>query len=171
MTTAAETSGKPEMNENMVVIDDLAESQVVSLAGFLSGIPNVTVLHADDPFEGVRGMVAFYEKDSQESSVWLRSRFANAVEDMETFSSDSDVEQAKGAMIRCLTGKEWVQADDPKRRLVGFVKYEPIGSPKGSSAMMFSTFVIKSLPEDVRKSFQAWRDERVGHNSKSVGVE
>lgn len=149
-----------EASDSLIV--DLTQEQVETLAKFMAGVPGLTVLPCDDPFKGVKGSLAFYTAGNEEKSVWLRWRFARAVESTETFGRDSNQEEAKKRLVECLTQDGWVPCDDPKTLQCGFAKHQPVGSQTGSKAVVFGISVIKRMPDDVRQMFQAWRKQRMG---------
>lgn len=139
-------------------VDIQTEQQLGEISEFFSGVPSVMVLPCDDPFEGVLGVIVYNEiGGNEEQSVWFRKRIYNAVSYTKVFDGDSDPVDAEAALARCLREPEWFKADNPKRLMIGFVKSEPLGSPRGSQAVMFNLEVIKNMPKDLRNELEMWR--------------
>jgi hypothetical protein len=147
--------------------------ELEEIAGFLRGIPGVTVLQADDPCRGEVGYVVWYlQKDGEfyireeydgvvleEVEIYMMAKACRRISwvdgaDQNGILPRSDVEMR---ITEVINSRGWCCNDDPSRRLMGFVKPRPIGSGEGSPGFMVRLDDSKWLPKLLKNRLMAWR--------------
>ena len=144
------------------------KAEIGSVLEFLQGAPGITLLPNDDPFEGLRGFVAFYVTctpagETEERSLWLAWRYGKPVPetDREPFRMDEVkdpqvLEDVEKLITECVTEPGWVRCDDPKRLVVGFAKHVRPEDDGETDGMFITISAFKFLSPDVQKKVTDW---------------
>ena len=162
----------------------LTQEQVGSLREFLTGIPTVQVIALDDPPEGLRGYVCFVQKEGmdEENTLLFQHRYAKPASITERLpilndilepvpDGSTDLRDAFLDMVRaCISQPGWRKCDDPKRRLIGFIKQVPVDSHEDSQVLMIPFGVFKAIPDNLKQDVMSWRASNDDEVTESLSV-
>jgi hypothetical protein len=165
------------MNEEMNV-QLMSEESVRALHGYLSTIPGIHVLSADDPLEAINGFVSCHgtTDDGQregDPSFYFGYRYAKPVPKdarlpilPDAFDDDELGAQVIAMIRRCVTFPGFVRRDSPMQLWMGFVKYATLDSEDETEALFIPVHLFKRLPDGVKAQVEEWRKKQ----SRELGV-
>ena len=131
-----------------------------ALACFLR-TAGLTVLPCDEPLEAIKGYLSFFEREGEEIDIIFCWQFDKPIKKIIDASWHPD---AMKRLTRCLTEKGWIQADEPRGLLIGFINY------KKSACMRFSLESIKVMPKNIHKLINDWRTKNCLTTPRKVKI-
>ena len=123
------------------------------MAGFIEAA-GLNILPYDEPIKARKGYITFFQdkRSKKEINISFLWQFDKPIQRTEVVGALDSIPIKK--FMECLTQKGWIQADDCKRVLVGFINYEK------SVCRYFHVCCLRALPKKEKMFFNKWRKKQ-----------